>query len=72
MRDSIVLDELRKIRDANSLRHLSQMPEENSKELRDALEWYVKAIGKPVTVVTPGENGESNVRILTAADYETE
>jgi len=46
MKTSIAMDELRKIRDTNSLRHLSQTPEEFYKELDESAEWFVKALGK--------------------------
>ena len=57
MNESIVMTELRKIKDANSLRHLSQTPEEYRKEMRESREWFIKAIGKPVKVVEPIKRG---------------
>ena len=45
------MDELRKIRDENSLRHLSQTPEEFSKEMKDSVSWFIKALGKPIEIV---------------------
>ncbi len=56
MKTSVCMDEIRKIRDENSLRHLSQTPEERSKELAESMEWFLAAIGKPVKVVKL-ENG---------------
>jgi len=52
MQTSIAMDEIRKIRDANSLRHLSQTSEEFSKEMKDSVDWFIKALGKPVKIVT--------------------
>jgi len=52
MKTSAAMDEIRKIRDANSLRHLSQTQEERKRELQESLDWFLKAIGKPVTIVT--------------------
>jgi len=45
------MDEIRKIRDENSLKYLSQTSEERERERQKSLEWFVKAIGKPVEVV---------------------
>jgi len=52
MKTSKVMDELRKIRDENSLRHLSMSNEEISKEHSDALEWFLSRFGKPVEIVS--------------------
>jgi len=51
MQTSKVMDELRKIRDENSLRHLSQTPTEFSKEMNDSVKWFIKALGKPIKIV---------------------
>ena len=51
MQTSIAMDEIRKIRDANSLRHLSQTSEEFSKEMKESVDWFIKALGKPVKIV---------------------
>ena len=51
MKVSVAMDEIRKIRDENSLRHLSQTKDERSQELRESLDWFMEAIGKPVNVV---------------------
>ena len=51
MKTSKVMEEIRKIRDANSIRHLSQTPEEFSKEMQESALWFVEAIGKPINVV---------------------
>jgi len=51
MKTSIVMDELRKIRDENSLRHLDMSNEEISKEHKDALEWFISRLEKPVEIV---------------------
>jgi len=56
MKTSIVMDELRKIRDENSLRHLSMSNEEISKEHGDAVEWFREKIGKPVKIVSRAES----------------
>ena len=53
MNESIVMTELRKIKDANSLRYLSQTPEEHKKEMQESLDWFTKALGKPVRIVQP-------------------
>jgi len=52
MRTSKLMDELRKIRDDNSLRHLGMTNEEISKEHSEATEWLAIKMGKPVDVVT--------------------
>ena len=51
MKTSIAMDEIQKIKDANSLRHLSQTPEEYRKEMRESLDWFVKVMDKPVKIV---------------------
>ena len=53
MKTSIAMDEIQKIKDANSLRYLSQTPEEFKKEMRESREWFIKALGKPVKIVQP-------------------
>jgi len=50
MQTSKAMDEIRKIRDENSLRHLSQTPEEFSKEMNDSVNWFIKALGKPIKI----------------------
>ena len=52
MKTSAAMDEIRKIRDENSLRRLSQTPEERKRELDKSVEWFIAAIGKPVAIVT--------------------
>ena len=53
MKTSIAMDEIQRIKDANSLRYLSQTPEEHKKEMQESLEWFIKALGKPVKIVQP-------------------
>jgi hypothetical protein len=45
------MKEIRKIRDENSIRHLSQNQEEFTKEMRESVNWFVKILGKPVKIV---------------------
>ena len=52
MRTSVVMNELRKIRDENSLRHLDMTNEEISKEHNEAVEWFIVKLGRPVEIVT--------------------
>jgi len=47
------MDEIQKIKGANSLRHLSQTPDEFKKEMQESLDWFVRAIGKPIKIVKP-------------------
>ena len=47
---SAAMDEIRTIRDENSLRHLTQTYEERRKELKESLDWFIEAMGKPVNV----------------------
>ncbi|MCL1863438.1 MAG: hypothetical protein FWF78_07725 [Defluviitaleaceae bacterium] len=51
MKTSIAMDDIRKIRDENSLKYLSQSSEEREREREKSLEWFIKAIGKPVEIV---------------------
>ncbi len=52
MKESIVMEELRKIRDENSLRHLSMTSEEITAELKESMEWFMKKIGKEVKIAS--------------------
>ncbi len=51
MKESVVMHDLRKIRDENSLRYLSQTPEERSNELKKSIELFIEMLGKPVKIV---------------------
>jgi len=53
---SSMMDEIRKIRDENSLRHLNMTNEEISKEHNEAIEWLAAKLGKPIDVVTIATN----------------
>jgi hypothetical protein len=44
------MDDIRKIRDENSLKYLSQSSEEREEEKQKSLEWFINAIGKPVQI----------------------
>ena len=52
MRNSEAMNEIRKIRDENSQRHLNMSPEELTKEFNTSVEWFTKALGKDVTIVS--------------------
>jgi len=39
------------------IRHLSQTPEEFSKEMNDSVSWFIKALGKPIKIVDKAESG---------------
>jgi hypothetical protein len=54
MRVSSMMDEIRKIRDENSLRHPNMTNEEISKEHNEAIEWLAAKLGKPIDVVYHG------------------
>ena len=53
MKTSKAMLEIRKIRDENSLRYLSQTPDERERESKKTREWFIKAIGKPIKTVPP-------------------
>lgn len=55
MKTSVVMDDIRKIRDENSLKYLSQSSEEREIEKQKSLEWFIKAIGKPIEIVGKAE-----------------
>jgi len=44
------MDDIRRIRDENSLKYLSQSPEERERERQKSMEWFIKAIGKPIEI----------------------
>ena len=52
MKTSVAMEEIRKIRNENSLRHLSQTPEERKRELKESLDWFIQAMGKPVEIAS--------------------
>ena len=52
MKESVAMIEIRKIRDENSLRYLSQTPEERELEAKKTMEWFVKRMGKDIKVVS--------------------
>ena len=52
MKASRMMEEIRKIRDENSLRHLTMTHEEIAKEHNDAIQWLAAKLGKPLEVVT--------------------
>ena len=51
MKTSIVMDELRKIRNENSLRHHGMTKEDISKEHREAVDWFISKFDKPIEIV---------------------
>jgi hypothetical protein len=51
MKISESMTEIRKIRDENSLRHLSMTKEERRKEAEKSIEWLSKKLNKPLRVV---------------------
>jgi hypothetical protein len=46
------MNEIRKIRDENSQRHLNMTPEELTKEFNKSVEWFTKALGKDIAIIT--------------------
>ncbi len=50
MKISIVMLEIRKIRDENSARHLKMTDEERRKEEIEALDWFSRTLGKDVKI----------------------
>ena len=50
MKTSMAMDDIRKIRDENSLKYLSQSSEERERERQKSLEWFIEAIGKPIEI----------------------
>jgi len=51
MTESIVMKELREIRDRHSERHLVMTEREQEEESQKAIEWLVKVMGKPIVIV---------------------
>ncbi len=51
MKNSNVMDEIRTIRNANSLKRLSQSPVEREQEIKKSMEWFISALGKPVIII---------------------
>ncbi len=56
MSTSVAMQEIRKIRDENSLRHLNMTLEERKKEAEEAIDWLATALGKPIRVVSGSGN----------------
>ena len=46
MRESAAMLEIRKIRDANSLRHLNMSEEDIDKELDESTKWFIEEMAK--------------------------
>jgi len=55
VKTSIAMDYIRKIRDENSLKYLSQSSEEREREREKSLEWFIEAMGKPVKFASKSE-----------------
>jgi len=51
MNESNAMREIRRIRDENSLRHLSMSDGDIRSEMQSSVDWFIEAIGKPVPVV---------------------
>ena len=51
MKTSMVMVELRKIRDESSLRHDGMTNEEISKEHSEAVDWFISKFNKPIEIV---------------------
>ena len=52
MKISAAMEEIRKIRDENSLRHMNMTDEEISKEYKEAMEWFSEKMGRPLEMLT--------------------
>jgi hypothetical protein len=63
------MDDIRKIRDENSLKYLSQSSEERKRESQKSLEWFVKAIGKPIEMPIHTQNGCPLLGIATDCGF---
>ena len=46
MKTSIAMEEVRRIRNENSERHMNQTKEERRKELDESTKWFYEAMGK--------------------------
>jgi len=55
MSESSAMTEIRRIRDENSLRHLSMSKEAVNEELDKSVDWFLKAIGKTVPVISQNQ-----------------
>ena len=51
MRESESMKEIRKIRDENSLRHISMSQEERKRESEESIKWLSEKLGKPLKVI---------------------
>ncbi len=56
MRNSKVMDEIRSIRNANSLKRLSQVSDEREQEIKKSMDWFISALGKPVNIIYGKKN----------------
>ena len=52
MIESEAMREIRRIRDENSLRHLSMSDEEITEEMNRSVEWFLKEMGRPVPIIS--------------------
>jgi hypothetical protein len=42
------MDEIRRIRNANSIKHLSQSSDERKRELQKSMDWFAASLGRPI------------------------
>ena len=52
MKTSVAMDEIRKIRDENSLRHLNMTSGEISREFDESIKIFVERLGKDIKIVS--------------------
>jgi len=52
MNESTAMLEIRKIRNENSLRRLSQTTDERKHESKETMDWFIKAIDMPIKIVS--------------------
>ena len=53
MKESLVMLEIREIRDRNSLRHLNMTPDELAKEYEESTKKFITKMGVDIKIVSP-------------------
>ena len=63
MKTSVAMDEIRKIRDENSLRHLKMTSGELSREFDESIKIFVKRLGKDIKIVSKEATVLDNISV---------
>ena len=63
MKTSVAMDEIRKIRDENSLRHLNMTSGELSREFDESIKIFLERLGKDIKIVSKEASVLDNISV---------